>query len=334
MENLYDYAYQWRIDAEARLDEIYAMALEGTESDDNDSDNKDSDDDGESKTPVASKSLNGELRASNKFDKILKTIKETVSALIKKVINNIQERKKKKQSAKWEEGQKKFLADLEAKKANPGFQTPKQPVTLYKYNMNKLRESINAFDKISSSLISCWNGLMEKLDDTEDTDMSEDDYKKLIETYFSDNGMTGITTYVVTDKDRKDLADMNETMRNGLRGEKVTIKPTANDAAWAENIVKQTPAFLKALDAQQGNLNRLQSEMDKNLKLEISHNGNKNISGVLNIASKQYLESVSGLIPYISTFYDLVDEAYVQSTTLLDLVYTKEDNNEEENDNE
>lgn len=299
-----------------------------------DSSNNANGDDNQNKT-VVSKSLNKELRASNKLMKLINTIKTKILELIDKVTSDISTRRKKKENAKWEEGQKKFLADLQLKKSVPGFQVPKREVKLYKYNMNLLESQIAGVGKFIIDAVQLWQNLIKKLDAINGSNMTEDDYKKLIDTYFHDNDKTN-TFEKPSESDEQASLKKDEIMRDKIRGEKVSIIPKQADADWAESIVKKTPENIRLLDKIQQSLETLRKNLQSNLNANINHNGNKNINAAFQHACDVYVSLITMVISKVSMLYDLIDESYLQSTKLLDLVYTKEeeDDNNENNEEE
>ena len=81
-------------------------------------------------------------------------------------------------------------------------------------------------------------------------------------------------------------------------------------------------------------MENLRKDLQSNLNADINHNGNKNINAAFQHACDVYISIISMVIPKVSMLYDLIDESYIQSTQFLDLVYTKEDDDNENNEEE
>ena len=330
MTDFYEFADEWLKETERNL----AAALEeaGASNDKNDSDA--SSDQKPGVTVQASKSLNTEIRADNAIMRIIETMKQEIKRFINEAREYIQKRIKNKAQNKWEEGQKKYIASLEFKKSDPGFQKQSKPVQIYKYNMKALENIIRGYHKDVSNLTQLWKKLVEKLDGIKDANMSEADYDKLIDTFFHDNDPSGVFTTETTQQEdnnaSKAYKNNTELLRTHIRGEKVTITPAQTDADWAEAIVRSTPKYIAIVNLFQSTLDTLGKNMDHNLSSDISHNGNKNVNKAMQKACAKFSKLIGMLVPRISMFYDIIDEAYVQSTELLDLVYTKEDNNDDD----
>ena len=137
MNDFYDYLDEWSANLNNMLndDSILLSAIEGTEAD------NDKDDDtgvksnsgADDKNTDSPGRLSVELRAGNSISRIFLAMKKAIVNLVKNFAKKISEKAKARENAKWEENNKKFIADLEAKKSDPGFQNGKL-ATFYHYD--------------------------------------------------------------------------------------------------------------------------------------------------------------------------------------------------------
>ena len=319
MNDFYDYLEEWSANLNNMLndDSILLSAIEGTEAD---NDKKDDDAGVKSNAGADDKNtdspgrLSVELRAGNSISRIFLAMKKAIVNLVKNFAKKISEKAKARENAKWEENNKKFIADLEAKKSDPGFQNGKL-ATFYHYDYDALVEGINgcsvdAFGKLKAA----WNEIISKLDHADNVDVSEEDYEKMFSNVNEDLKFS----------EEESVEKIVETAKNAIRGPKIEKIITPEIASWAESAVRKTPNLYKTVSDNINSMQKWADKLEDLLDYDFAHNGNKNIAAPMQKLTAAFSKVVQVLITMVSACLELIDESYVQATKILDLVYTKD----------